>query len=286
MVLVLGATGLLGQALMAEARVRGLKATGAARSGAEIALDVTDDAGLKNALERIKPTVVINSVVLADFARCEADPGLAMRVNARPAALLAEYCRETDCRLAHVSTDHFFTGDGLALHDERAPVRFVNEYARSKYPGEAFALTYSKTLVVRTNIAGFRGWQKLTFVEWLMDMIERDEAITLFEDFYCSTMDASTCAKAIFDLLDIGYLGRINVASRTVCSKKTFAEALARAMGRKFTRAQTGSVRQLQPTRAESLGLDVSRAESVLGHRLPDLEEVVSTLARSRKDAL
>ena len=286
MVLVLGATGLLGRALMAEARVRGLKATGAARSGAEIALDVTDDTSLKSALERIRPTVVINSVVLADFAKCEADPGLAMRVNARPAALLAEYCRMTDCRLAHISTDHFFTGDGPGLHDEEAPVRLVNEYARSKYPGEAFALTYSKALVVRTNIAGFRGWKKPTFAEWLVDVIERDEAITLFDDFYCSTMDVASCAKAVFDLFDSGYFGRLNVASRTVCSKKIFAEALAKAMGRKLTGAQTGSVRKLQPARAESLGLDVSRAESVLGRRLPDLEEVVSTLARSRKDAL
>src|SRR2546427_848561 len=98
MVLVLGATGLLGQAMVAEARARGLKAAGAARSGADIALDVTDDSSLKGALERVRPTVVINSVVLADFAKCEADPGLAMRVNARPVALLAEYCRMTDCR--------------------------------------------------------------------------------------------------------------------------------------------------------------------------------------------
>jgi len=103
------------------------------------------------------------------------------------------------------------------------------------------------------------------------------------------TTSGATCSNYSTKTADysIGsYDGFGNVASRTVCSKKTFAEALAKAMGRKLTRAQTGSVRQLQPARAESLGLDVSRAESVLGRRLPDLEQVVSKLARSRKDAL
>ena len=44
--LIIGATGMLGQALTAEARARGLDTIIAARAGADMALDITDDATL------------------------------------------------------------------------------------------------------------------------------------------------------------------------------------------------------------------------------------------------
>ena len=270
---------MLGQALLAEAGRRGLHMSGAARSGADHACDLNDAAAVAALIAALRPALVVNAAALTDLNACEADPGLAYRVNARAVAVLAEACRSSGSRLLHISTDHFFSGDGDAPHDEAAPVRLVNEYGRSKFAGEAFALALPGALVLRTNITGFRGWTgKPTFAEWLIGAIERDDEMTLFDDFWTSTLDAPSFARAALDLADAGIAGLVNVASRTVASKLMFAEALARGLGRTMTRARPGSVGGLAVRRAESAGLDVRVAESILGRSLPDLDEVIAAL--------
>ncbi len=282
--LVLGATGMLGQAMLAEAATRGQRAIGAARRGTDITCDLADASALEALFAAAEPAIVVNCAALTDLARCEADPAAAFAVNARPLALLAECCRAHSARLIQVSTDHFFTGDGRTAHDEAAPPRLVNDYASSKFAGEAFALSLPDALVLRTNITGLRGWaDRPTFAEWLMSAIERDEALTLFDDYFTSTLDSRSFARACFDLLQGRASGLLNLASSQIASKLEFALALAARMDRKLSRAQAGSVRGLFPRRAESAGLDVRRAETILGRRLPDLSEVVDALVTEKQ---
>jgi dTDP-4-dehydrorhamnose reductase len=283
-VLVIGATGMVGQAVAAAASRRGHTVVGAARSGTDVDLDVTDDAALADAIARIHPDLIVNCVAIVSLDACERDPDLAYRVNARPAAVLAEAAHRTDARLLQVSTDHFWLGDGRALHDERAPVRLVNEYARTKYAAEAFALAYPESLVVRTNVTGFRGaGERPTFIEWVVDALEAGDPMTLFDDFYTSTIDAPALAEAMFDLVDAGHTGLLNVASSQVASKKELIEAFARELGLADRNFQTASMRSMDPPRAASLGLDVSAAERALGRALPDLAQTVSALATQRR---
>lgn len=270
---------MLGQSLLAEAGGRGLRVAGAARSGASHSCDLTDESAVGALVTALKPRLVVNAAALTDLNGCEVDPGLAYRVNGRAVAILAEACRAAGSRLLQISTDHFFSGDGDGRHDESAPIRLVNEYARSKFAGEAFALTLPGALVLRTNITGFRGWEgRPTFAEWLIGAVERDEAMTLFDDFWTSTMDARAFARAALDLADLGAAGLLNVASRSVATKRMFAESLARAMKLTLTRSRPGSVSALPVPRAESAGLDVKAAEAILGRPLPDLDEVVAAL--------
>jgi dTDP-4-dehydrorhamnose reductase len=281
--LVLGATGLLGQAMLAEARERGWPCTGAARAGSECEVDATDLVALAELVRTIAPSVLVNCAALTDLGACEEHPAAAYALNARVPALLAELSIESGLGLVHISSDHYFTGDGAALHDESAEVRLLNEYARTKYAGEAFARTAPTALVVRTNIVGLRGWPgRPTFAEWALDALESSRPVSLYGDFFTSGMHSRACAAAVLDLLARGVSGLLNVASSEVASKRQFVEALAAARGLEPNVAGTGSVRELSPRRAESLGLDVSRAERLLGRRLPGLGETVRAILAER----
>lgn len=274
---------MLGQALMSEAARRDIEVRGASRSGPDIAVDIRDGAALREILEQTRPDVVINSAAIVDLGACESRPDLAYAVNARAVALLTETIAAHPARLVQVSTDHYFVGDGPALHDEHAPVQLVNEYARTKFAGEAFALCRDDALVIRTNVTGFRGAaDRPTFIEWALGAIERGEQLTLFDDFHTSTMSAGACATALFDLIERDAAGLLNVASSQVSSKLEFVTALAEALGRPLRDPTAGSVRGLQPPRAESLGLDVARAEALLGRALPDLQSTVQSLLATR----
>lgn len=277
--LILGATGLLGQAMMAEGEARGWDVTGAARKRAGLSLDVRDLEAIRAGVRQARPDAIINCAALVDVGRCEADPGLAYLVNARPLAVLSSLTRGTGQILVQISTDHFFTGDRAALHGEDAAVSLVNEYARSKYAGEAFARLDAESLIVRTNIVGRRGWPgQPTFAEWVIDSLEATAEIVRFTDSFASSMHARDCAAAVFELVAASATGTLNVGAREVSSKDEFIRALADELG-VIPRGRPGTVADLVPPRAQSLGLDVSQAERRLGRRLPTLDETVRAVA-------
>jgi dTDP-4-dehydrorhamnose reductase len=276
---VVGATGMLGAAVMAEARQRKLLVTGAARRGADVAIDLTNATACSVMLKRLRPQTIINCAALTDLRACAEDPNLAFLINAQGVSFLAEAAAQIGARLVHVSTDHFFTGDGALAHREDAAVSLVNDYARSKHAGETFALNAPRSLVVRTNVTGRRGSPgRPTFFEWALSSVNADEQIVGFDDYFTSTIDAGTLAEALLDLAGGGAEGRLNVSSRHVSSKLDFLRCLARAAGRADARLVPGSVRTLVPRRAESCGLDVTRASALLGRSLPDLDDVIQRL--------
>ena len=286
-VLILGATGMLGRALVAEARRRNFAAVGLARTGAGIDADIADGDLLTATVARVRPHIVINSAAMTSIDACENDPGRAYAVNARPAALLAPVADRLDTYFVQVSTDHFFTGDGARRHGEADSVTLVNEYARTKFAGERFTLTNSRALVVRTNVVGFRYRPgEPTFAEWVLQSLQQRHPITLFDDFFTSSIDVWQFAGALFDILPMRPCGILNIASSQVSSKKAFVDALAARLGLAVEQCASGTVRSLQGVpRAESLGLDVARAEHMLGRPLPDLASVVERLARQYREA-
>lgn len=276
--LVLGETGLAGTAILETARARGLNVTGASRRG-ERQVDLTDADAVCALLREVSPTVVINAAALVSVADCERDPARAWLVNARPVALIADVARQAQIRFVQVSTDHFYTGDGRRPHREDEPVVLLNDYARSKYAAEGFALTAPDALVVRTNILGLKSATGGSFGEWALKLIESDGEGTLFEDQFVSILDIWSFAEALLDLAAADAGGLINLAASEVFSKAELVEALAAALHRPLTRARRGSVGTLEVRRPDSLGLDVTRAEAVLGRKLPGRKAVAERFA-------
>ncbi len=270
MILILGSTGMLGQALTQVALARGLNYVWAS----SIDADFREPGELEGLIQKTRPTTVINCAAITDIARCEANPCEAYMVNAQAVARLAEM---DGFRLIQVSTDHFWTGDKRRKHFEFAHsgMRLVNEYARTKYAGEQFALTARDSLIVRTNIVGERNTRWL--VEGLRtEGLEANIPLTLYDDFYTSPIDVRSFSEALLDI-PTSRRGILNIAGREPVSKYEFAELLADAMGYPMT-GKRGSVNGMKPKRAESLGLDVSRAEKLLGRTLPTPRDVAEAL--------
>lgn len=285
-VTILGATGMLGRAMAAEGRRRRHSVIGIARSGADINIDVGNADELDAALICTQPDIVINCAAMTGVDACENDPGRAYLVNARPASILAESAAKLGAYMIQISTDHFFSGDGAVLHGEAAPVTLLNEYARTKYAGEAFALTDPGALVVRTNVVGFRGQAgNPTFVEWVIHALRHRLPVTLFDDYFTSSIDVGQFSAALFDLLPARPSGVLNIGACRASSKKEFVEALAKGLDLPTEHCAAGSVRSLSGApRAESLGLDVSRVEQLLGRALPDLRDVVDSLSQEYRE--
>jgi dTDP-4-dehydrorhamnose reductase len=95
---------------------------------------------------------VVNAAAFTHVDRCETEPELAHRANAEGPRVLAAACAAAGSRLAHVSTDYVFPGDGNVPYcedDEPAP---ASAYGESKLEGERHVLAASQDfLVVRTS---------------------------------------------------------------------------------------------------------------------------------------
>lgn len=277
--LVFGATGLFGQAALKTLHDRGASVTGAARKGADHRVDLLTPGAAARLIETVRPHFVVNAAALVDLAACEAEPERAARIHAGAVAEMAAACAEIGSRLIQISTDQYWSGDRDSLHDETAPVHPPNVYSRTKLAGEDAA--GPDALVVRTNIAGVRGWTgRPSFAEWACAAIEAEAPLSLFDDYFTSTAQAGQVAQAVIDLAEDGAAGVFNIAAREPASKHDFVLALAHALDREPGPVTVSSVKRLTPNRADSCGLDVSRAERRLGRRLPDLKAVCGAIAQ------
>lgn len=177
-VLVLGASGMLGNAVMrvlSEERdwqIFGtLRSGGAARFFApEIAgrliagVDVEDQDALVRVFTQVRPDVVINCIGLIKQLAEGDNPLVALPINAMLPHRLARLCKLAGSRLIHVSTDCVFSGaKGGYVEDDASDARDL--YGKSKFLGEVHD---AHTITLRTSIIGHELQSAHGLVEWFL----------------------------------------------------------------------------------------------------------------------
>ncbi|MDG1143218.1 MAG: sugar nucleotide-binding protein [Burkholderiales bacterium] len=278
-ILVLGATGMLGQEIVSIAKHRGFMVTGLARKSADINIDLTDTKKLKAVLDKSSVDIIVNAAALVSIEMCQELPDEAFEINANLVSVLADFCQGKNLKLIQISTDHYFNQDGIYAHSETDQVKLVNEYARTKYAGEMFASTIEEALILRTNIVGFRGLScRPTFLEWLIGRLRNRRPLEMYSDVFHSPIDVNSFVHGVFDLEARNATGTINLAGSEVVSKEVFIRGVAGALEIELDWATTGSAPKEGVPRANSMGLDVSLAESALGYKLPTVLQVVKNL--------
>jgi dTDP-4-dehydrorhamnose reductase len=76
---------------------------------------------------------------------------LAGLINAGIPAMLAEYGKQSGCRIIHVSTDYVFRGDLARPLTEEDPTGPMSSYGDTKLQGEQAITQYKNAMVIRTS---------------------------------------------------------------------------------------------------------------------------------------
>ena len=283
-VVVLGGSGMLGRAIARKFLSEKWVVKTIARKEADIQLDMCNEQNkLLAILEEEKPSIIVNCAAKVSLAACEENPEQAKQINGLLVEKLVQSCGDTGAKLVQISTDHWYEGDGKKLHTEEDAIILMNEYSRSKRLGEKYALKDPSSLIIRTNITGYRGEQgRPTFVEWLISSLKRGLPITLFSDFYTCTMSCRQLSSLVIRALEQDVSGLLNVASQDCMSKLEFGYSVAKEMGVSTSCIREGSIESMKPKRGNSLGLNTEKACSVLNIEMPDHASVVNDLLNCR----
>jgi dTDP-4-dehydrorhamnose reductase len=133
-ILITGAAGQLGQALVEDMGRRGWEAV-----ATDLAhLDITDPRAVQRQLEEQRPNAVINAAAATRVDDLEANPDLALRVNSLGPRNLAVACRRLGLKLVQVSSDYVFDGAKSGPYLEWDKTGPLSVYGRSKLLGEEF----------------------------------------------------------------------------------------------------------------------------------------------------
>ena len=217
--LVTGASGQLGRAALALASAHGVRAVGV--SHAE--LDIADPEAVKSALERARPDVVLNCAAFTAVDRCESEPALAERANARGPAVLASACAGGPL-LVQLSTDYVFAGRGHTPIREGARTSPTSAYGRSKLAGErAVAEAGGEHLIVRTQWVFGAG---PNFVRTILRAAGQGGPLRVVEDQLGRPTWTTALARAIFRAVEIGARGRLHLACEGTASWFDLARAV------------------------------------------------------------
>jgi dTDP-4-dehydrorhamnose reductase len=145
-VLLTGAAGQLGQALMASIP-KGVQLIACTRAE----LDLADPAACCAVVVRQRPDWVINAGAYTAVDKAESEPELAQAVNALAPAAFASALAETGGLLLQVSTDFVFSGFQGSPYRPEQSVAPLGVYGSTKAAGERAALSLPGARVLRTS---------------------------------------------------------------------------------------------------------------------------------------
>jgi dTDP-4-dehydrorhamnose reductase len=270
--LILGGTGMLGRALVAEARRRGEPALALSHAQA----DVADPGRLRYWMDSFRPELVINAAAFTKVDACEGEGReLAFAVNGAAVGHVAAAAESVGARLVHVSTDYVFDGRPTERsrlpYLEDAPTAPLSIYGQSKLAGEHEALRHPNALVVRTSWLFGPGGPNFaaTMVKLIRDgklplrVVDDQEGCPTYTPFL---------ARAILDLAPLAVTGIVHYRNREAVTWYAFAREIAAlwadpAQAVDVQPVTTADVPRPAPRPAYSV-LDVQRFEGALGRRV------------------
>lgn len=192
--LITGATGFLGQHLIAAARQRWRVAGTFHRTRREDAerllagidsgrIDLTDFRDVREMLDAVRPKAVIHTAALADPNYCEQHPDESLRVNLQATVNLAGLCGDRNIPFIFTSTDLVFDG-AHAPYAEDGPIAPLNLYGEHKALAEQAALDrYDEAAICRMPLLfGYSANGRVPFFQQMVGEFRDGRPMTLFAD--------------------------------------------------------------------------------------------------------
>jgi dTDP-4-dehydrorhamnose reductase len=218
-VTIIGASGLLGKALMRE--WRGDAVTGLASSD----VDIRDAERVQEVVRETNPQWIVLAAAYTDVDGCESNRDLAFAVNRDGAVNVAMAAKEVGARLMFLSSDYVFDGTNTTpydTHDARNP---QGVYGRTKAEAEIRLLELMPDCcLARTSwLFGMGG---KCFPDTILKLAGSRPALDVVDDQRGSPTYTVDLARAIIPLCRKNATGVVHVTNTGDCTWFDFAKEI------------------------------------------------------------
>jgi dTDP-4-dehydrorhamnose reductase len=273
---IFGATGLLGRALMREAREDEVTGLGSGDG------DIRNKKQVLELVQRSQPDWIVLAAAYTDVDGCETNRDLAFEVNCRGALNVARAAKQHGCRLLFLSTDYVFDGaksTPYATGDPRAP-RSV--YGQSKCEAEVqLSQILPECCIVRTSWLFGTGGK--CFPDTILKLAASRPQVEVVGDQRGSPTYSVDLARAILQLCRNGASGIVHATNQGECSWYEFAKEIISMAGLDTVVRETTSDRFVRP--AERPKYSVLSLESLqkYGISMPDWRDALRRYLAERE---
>lgn len=282
MLLITGASGLLGSSLAPFLKSKGYPVSTHAHSkSANYLANLAEKKSAFKLLDTARPKTIINLVGLTSVERCQDYPNEAYLLNTNSVENISRWIieRNADCHLIQISSDQVYDGPGLHTEDQ---ITITNAYAFSKYAGELAAARVPST-ILRTNFVGrSKVSHRESLTDWLFNALKSKNQINVLQDVYFSPLSLVKLVEIIELIIAKKPLGTFNLGSRNGMTKADFDFAFAECLNlptETMRRICSGEATFLKAYRPKNMCMDCSSFESVMGMEMPTLQYLIESIA-------
>jgi dTDP-4-dehydrorhamnose reductase len=191
-ILITGADGQLGQALIAECQQQQINLIPTNRQN----LDICEISQIAEQLAIHQPDILVNTAAYTAVDKAETEKGQAYLINEVGAKNLAIACQNHGIPLIHMSTDYVFAGNASSPYTTTAPCNPQSVYGESKLAGErAIANILPAHVIIRT--AWLYSEYGHNFVKTILRLAKERESISVVADQIGCPTYAPDLAKVI-----------------------------------------------------------------------------------------
>lgn len=256
-ILLTGTSGQVGGALLPL-----LERQGSVLAPKREAFDLSRPGMLSEALDALRPDLIVNPAAYTAVDRAEDERELAFRVNAEAPAVMAQWAARRGVPLIHFSTDYVFDGSGTEPWREDSEAKPLSVYGSTKLAGDQAIIGAAPAhLIVRTSwIYAAKG---ANFFNTIIRLAQQREELRIVADQVGAPTSAWVIAGVVANVIEkfevdamFDRSGSIlNIACRGETSWHGFAVAIvdglrARGANLKCTRIVPISTREY-PTKAK-----------------------------------
>ncbi|MFH1360962.1 MAG: dTDP-4-dehydrorhamnose reductase [Candidatus Omnitrophota bacterium] len=286
-IMVIGARGLLGEALCRE-----LSGTGELIAPRMDELDITDRDQTKAFCRAKKPEIIILSAAYTDVDGCEKNPDQAYRVNVEGTRHVVEIAREINAVLIFISTDYVFNGETHRPYTEEDQPDPLSVYGRSKLQAESIIQSNLKEFVIARSCWLFGEAQK-GFVHFIVKSLNTKKSLDIVADKIGSPTYAVDLAKALHQLTDLMVQNKfdfyknniIHIVNSGACSWYDMAKFIIEKrnvmINLKETKLEDFPFQAIRPKYS---ALDNSRYAQITGRKMRSWQDALGEFIQCQKN--
>lgn len=276
-VLILGASGLLGKALIGqwtEDEVVGLGSRD---------VDIRDVDKVRAVVEKARPDWIVLTAAYTNVDDCESHPDLAFPVNRDGALNVAKAAKQVDAKLLFLSSDYVFDGRKTSPYETNDARNPQSVYGRSKAEAEVGLLELlPDCCIARTSWLFGTGGK--CFPDTILKLAASRPALDVVNDQRGCPTYSVDLARAIIKLCRTGACGIVHTTNTGDCSWFEFAREIIRGSGLSTEVRPVSSQQMARPALRPAYSVLSAKSLQQYGIVMPTWPDALNRYLQERKN--